>query len=1850
MKVAKIRFCVFELLGLLFLTSAMVGRAQIHSDIVCAYPASTVSSWGGEANAQLILVNALIGNNAVNEQIGTGAAFNLVGFKMSARDSNNEDNSTITGMVASDPGYADVRNYAASVGADQIVYVPYMSTGAAGNAYEPGTISAIGSQWFWAVLLAHETGGHNYGRTHNDGMVNPKTIMMHNYCGGGAAAPYFFSNPNVWWNGTRMMSSADNNCSFGSNPNAGDNSSYSAQWMANQVDHIAVGPSLNNVVLRWCFTNAPGLAPAGTTNFDLIAGAAAVVRGNGATNTGSALRLPGGTTGNVAMNSMAAYLDLPNGICSAQTNLTVEVWARPISASNSASILNFGRCTQAGDGLGAAGEYTGTAGTAAPGITTGSDEIFLGYTIGTNYNQQRFRAGFGSTRTNIDSALATSLGVLRHYAVTFTDGAGAYSTNGGRWQWYRDGYAVAFLDVSNRLAAFQDVNNWLGRSLWSTNANAPIEYAEVRISSVALSQPQILANATLGANFNLPGNLVTLTNSDTWGATTTSFNSAGKWADGLTPGAGKSYQTYNFRMLTPATSSPYVFPGATLTIGSDPEGVLEHGLFWGGTASSTINVNNLTVNNARIDNRGAGTFTLAGNLLASNTVVVNAMNGPINLNANLSGAGTIVYVGNQGTKSGLNTAYSGNPVALGGNNSSFTGATVVGFGAGAAGGLTIDSEARLGANPPTLVSNQLSLNRGTLTTTTTMTLSNANRGILFDVNGGGFNVPTNVVLTLQSPLFSPTLPGGATGGNLNKAGAGTLVIASTNSAFNGMFYVDSGNSTNDGVVRLVNNVALANARSPFYIRNPNNGRSTLQLDGGVNAINVTQAISLGGRNSTNPALQSLSGTNSINGLVLNSGGPNHIVQVDSGVLNIGGANYASSGAQALTIQGAGTVNFNGPVLDGSGKFSLIKDGPGNLNFAANSTYSGATTIRGGVMSLMPASNLSGPVLHFAFENASGSGNGTIITNLGSGGSIMNGRIVNTSSGLIVTNAGRFGNALWVRGTGLVSASNNIVIVTNKVLNTDANGSWTLGYWLKTTTAGAVIMYQGDGTWSSSGQTTYYLNSGSSATGGTKAGCVRWGDGWFTGTTALNDGNWHFVTLVNNSGTEAIYVDGNVDLVTSTMSLPLAANAGYVWIGGSPNGSDGTTKMTGFIDEVRMYDRALSPAEIQMLYSANSITNVVGNTLPPTTSLTVADGGTLDLAGIPQTVGGFFGAGRVTNSGAPTTLTISNSTSCVFGGSINDSSSSNAINLVKSGSGTATFAGPNDYRGTTTIAGGTLQLTPASFNYVVNDAILHLTFNNVAGSGNGAVITNTGTGGAAFDGKLISTGGASIVSGGRFGNALSLNGTGGFTSNNMVLITNKVFATDTAGTWTVGYWVKTTTPGAIVMYQGDGTWSSSGQTTFYLNGGNSSAGGTRAGFVRWGGGWLTGTAALNNNVWRFVTLVNNGGSQSIYVDGNLDAVTSSFNGALAANANQLWIGSSPNSGDGTTRMSGLIDEVYLFDRALNPSEIQALYTANNVLNATYTNSGNILPASTPVVVNPGAIFDLGGAAQSIASLTGNGLVTNSGPAATLTLARSSGTVTFNGTLTDASPASALSLVQSGGGTNILNGISSYRGPTTLNGGVMLVNGMFGTNTVTINGGMLGGNGVIGGAVMVASGGTLSPGTGIGILAVGKDVTLQPGGTNFMEINQAAQTNDQVLVSGSVTYGGTLVVTNLAGTLLLGDSFKLFDAANGAGNYATMNLPPLATGLAWNFNATSGVLSVVPAVATNPTNLLVNVTGGTLQLSWPSDHIGWRLQVQTNTLDTGLGTNWMDVLGTAATNEIKIPIDPNSGSIFYRMIYP
>jgi hypothetical protein len=77
---------------------------------------------------------------------------------------------------------------------------------------------------------------------------------------------------------------------------------------------------------------------------------------------------------------------------------------------------------------------------------------------------------------------------------------------------------------------------------------------------------------------------------------------------------------------------------------------------------------------------------------------------------------------------------------------------------------------------------------------------------------------------------------------------------------------------------------------------------------------------------------------------------------------------------------------------------------------------------------------------------------------------------------------------------------------------------------------------------------------------------------------------------------------------------------------------------------------------------------------------------------------------------------------------------------------------------------------------------------------------------------------------------------------------------------------------------------------------------------------------------------------------------------------------------------------------------------------------------------------------------------------------------------------------------------------------------------------------------------------------------------------------------------------------------------------------------------------PLPSNQPTNIIVQAGGGQLQLSWPQDHLGWRLQIQTNVLNAGLGTNWATVPNSASVMQTNLVINPTDGAVFLRLIYP
>ena len=85
------------------------------------------------------------------------------------------------------------------------------------------------------------------------------------------------------------------------------------------------------------------------------------------------------------------------------------------------------------------------------------------------------------------------------------------------------------------------------------------------------------------------------------------------------------------------------------------------------------------------------------------------------------------------------------------------------------------------------------------------------------------------------------------------------------------------------------------------------------------------------------------------------------------------------------------------------------------------------------------------------------------------------------------------------------------------------------------------------------------------------------------------------------------------------------------------------------------------------------------------------------------------------------------------------------------------------------------------------------------------------------------------------------------------------------------------------------------------------------------------------------------------------------------------------------------------------------------------------------------------------------------------------------------------------------------------------------------------------------------------------------------------------------------------------------------------------------ANSSEVSARPTSSAQPRLNSVRA-GNQFQLNWPADHTGWQLQSQTNSLAVGLGTNWVNMTGSAQTNLVPVPLNTTNGAVFFRLVRP
>ena len=160
------------------------------------------------------------------------------------------------------------------------------------------------------------------------------------------------------------------------------------------------------------------------------------------------------------------------------------------------------------------------------------------------------------------------------------------------------------------------------------------------------------------------------------------------------------------------------------------------------------------------------------------------------------------------------------------------------------------------------------------------------------------------------------------------------------------------------------------------------------------------------------------------------------------------------------------------------------------------------------------------------------------------------------------------------------AANSYVSIPDSA-NLRIRSALTVEAWIKVDSFDAehaTIIAKGDYSW----RLQRNFSGNSILFGTNNAGPTSWHD--LRGSRNVNDGLWHHVAGVYDGSTKYIYVDGVLDVSVPYTGL-IDETDSPVWIG---NNSDIPSRLwDGQIDEVGVYDRALTADEIAAIYAAGS---------------------------------------------------------------------------------------------------------------------------------------------------------------------------------------------------------------------------------------------------------------------------------------------------------------------------------------------------------------------------------------------------------------------------------------------------------------------------------------------------------------------------------------------------------------------------------------------------------------------------------------------------------------------------------------
>jgi len=172
----------------------------------------------------------------------------------------------------------------------------------------------------------------------------------------------------------------------------------------------------------------------------------------------------------------------------------------------------------------------------------------------------------------------------------------------------------------------------------------------------------------------------------------------------------------------------------------------------------------------------------------------------------------------------------------------------------------------------------------------------------------------------------------------------------------------------------------------------------------------------------------------------------------------------------------------------------------------------------------------------------------------------------------------------------------------------------------------------------------------------------------------------------------------------------------------------------------------------------------------------------------------------------------------------------------------------------------------------------------------------------------------------------------------------------------------------------------------------------------------------------------------------------------------------------------------------------------------------------------------------------------------------------------------------------------------------------------------------------------------VLVVGDAITISPSSTNTL-------INSQFLTSGTnpiITLNPGDVLT--AGYLVSGSGAVQFKSSSSgiidyiySGNSLPGSTPGAFTGNS-SFSLDRTIKFNIGFEIIRPKLTVSSLGGGQFQVAWPASNLGWILQIQTNSLATGLNNNWVMVPGSDTMTSVTVTSDPANEVVFMRLVSP